>query len=281
MLDIEVTESTFTIKHASGKFQLGTMNSSEFPDSKFVRQKNSVTIDSKEFTDILDKCLRSVSKEDLRPQMTGICFESEKYKPLRFTSTDAFSLTHVESKIEPGEEFRVILHPDSANFLKRNLPDGFVEVHISRDGITCFNEMQVDCALIDSNFPQYQAIIPTQFCTELVLDKDKLLSCLNRIEISSNSQTSQVIFKLSNGILLVEAQDLDTNKSGSEAISGEQTGEDITIAFNSKLLNRAISGIDSETLTLKFAGDKKPAIAEGVEQGNYKSFFLVMPIVIH
>ena len=130
--------------------------------------------------------------------------------------------------------------------------------------------------LIDGNFPDYKQLIPKDFKTKLIINKNDLF---NAVKISSvfSGKINDVKFSIFGAKKEVDvaAKDFSAGENISK-ISGEITGDDLEVTFNYKYIIDGLNSLSGEKIFWGFNGPTQPALLRVLDDRDY--FYIVMPI---
>jgi DNA polymerase-3 subunit beta len=131
--------------------------------------------------------------------------------------------------------------------------------------------------LLESKFPDYNSVIPTDVKHQIKIAKDSLLDGMKKMVILSNDSYRGVKITLDkNNMELVSINpDLGNAKDNLEI---EYSNEKLEFGFNSRYFIDALQAMESETVELGFIDNSSPCLIKGE---NDKGFLgLVMPMRI-
>jgi DNA polymerase III subunit beta len=74
------------------------------------------------------------------------------------------------------------------------------------------------------------------------------------------------------------AENFDAGNEAREHIPCDYSNDDLTIGFNGRFIEDALSHLDGDDITLKFSTPTRAAIVEPVKQANEDVMMLVMPV---
>jgi len=132
--------------------------------------------------------------------------------------------------------------------------------------------------LVDGQYPNYGQVIPSQFDRSVTVNTSALIAGLRRAELVAGDRASMVKMSVAGSQLIITANS-DTTGNAYEELEVEQSGEDLTIAFNARYLVEILNHIDSPQIVMEFLGPLSPAAirpsdeAEGVTQ-----MYVLMPL---
>ena len=105
--------------------------------------------------------------------------------------------------------------------------------------------VSITVRLVDGQYPNYQQVIPAKFDRSMTVNTASLIGSLRRAELVAGDRASMVKLAIANQTLVVTANS-DISGNAYEEIEIEQTGEDLTIAFNARYLVEILNHIKSE-----------------------------------
>ena len=143
------------------------------------------------------------------------------------------------------------------------------------------DDVQMICRLIDSRYPDYNAVIPTDNPNRLTVNRGDLHSSLKRIAFYANQTTNQVIFTISDGSLTINAQDKDFSNEATEQLTCVYDGEPLQISFNAKFLAEMLSVLNVDEITMEMSTPNRAGILRpGESDENEDILMLVMPVML-
>jgi DNA polymerase-3 subunit beta len=284
-LTFAVDEENYGIEITSayGKYRLAGENGQDFPGIPEPDAVDSVTLPATALIHGINKTLFATSSDELRPAMTGVYFQVD-FNKLTLVATDAHKLvkfTHHQLESEVSTSF--IVPKKALNLLKNNLPHG-EEATLSfnkANAFFVFDNTKLICRLIDSRYPDYNAVIPVGNPNLLTVPRADFQNSLRRIAIYANKTTNQVILKLNNGTITVSAQDLDFSNEATEQLSCSYEGEALTIGFNAKFLVEMLGVLESEEVKMELATPSRAGILLPTEETEGEEILmLLMPVML-
>ncbi len=270
-----------TIETEVGKYDLMGKPPEEFPATPNQKYKKTINIKSVVLKEIIDSTLFAVSQDELKPALTGVLF---KFLENSFTavSTDGHRLVKYERKDFLVEELKeeIIIPKKFLSFLSTQLFDGDINISVGESFITAQLKKDIIITkIIDEKFPDYDSVIPKDNNKTFLIDKKVLLGAIRRVAIFSNKSTHQVALFLNKDKSFVTTEDPEKSSKAKEHITGQFTGEEITIGYNSEYLKDIVSHVSGENVKIKLNNSVSAALFEETpKRENVKSLMLLMPI---
>lgn len=285
LMTINDTDHVLDIQSNNGNYKLTGFNAKEFPELTKLDNPNSVSIDSKVLNHAIAQTTFAIGNDEARKAMTGLYCQFDK-DGATFVATDAQKLVRFKRKdVSAAGTFHFILPKKVLNQLKTSLPSDSHTVEISFNKNHCsfnFDNIHFICRLIESQYPDYNAVIPNNNPNILIANREELLSSLKRLAPYTSQTTHQVVFQIAGSQLTVSATDLDYASEGKENLTINYNGEDFTIGFNSKYLAEILSTVEAEEVMIEMSTPSRACLILPHESNETESILmLIMPIMVN
>lgn len=285
--DINTATNEVKIVSEKGEFSVPGESAEDYPLQIAAGENNT------EFTSkcglILEGVLKSIfatANDDLRPVMNCILIEMSE-ENFTFVASDAHKLVRYkrfDAKSESGQ-YSLILPKKPALMLKNILPKDDSELKISfGDKMACFTfgNYKMTSTLVEGRFPNYNSVIPQNNPKKIIVEKKELYNSLRRVSVMANQASNLVKFDVSNGQIVISAQDVDYSMSGHETLTCQYEGDSIAIGFKSPFVLEILSNIQSENVVLELSDPTRPGLFLPFESENADEdlLMLLMPMMV-
>ena len=154
---------------------------------------------------------------------------------------------------------------------------GEVELGVNETQISfSFNDTLVISRLVDGQYPDYKQIIPGNFNTTIVVEKQPLVSALRAGGIfSQNTNSVHLEFKEDSQTLTLASESGELGKSVVD-LPSSITGKSGQVIVNYHYVLDSLSSMDSSNVIIKIVDDSSPSLI--VPEKNEDYMYLVMPI---
>ncbi len=251
----------------------------DFPSLPRPENKKETEIPAHEFVQGLKSVWYAASLSSIKPEIASVFVSLSKGQPLTFVATDSFRLAEKKTKQIPSDAGSVLIPQRSVAEIIRILDGKEEKIRLISDKNQIFilaDGLVFVSRIVEGIFPDYQQIIPKKFTTDVILDKNLLVSSLRAASVFSN--------KLNEIIIVVDAESGEVTTITSNADTGEHTshfkakvtGESIKMNFNYKYILDCLPHVNSSGVLLRFSGDGKPLVITGTEDNTFQC--LVMPM---
>ncbi len=288
-LTFNIDDNTLAVDIVSenGKFSVVGMNGQDFPQPQELgNEQCSVTMSSDVLLQGVSKTLFATSTDELRPVMTGIFVDISQSK-ITFVASDAHKLVrYSRTDIQTDNQSSFILPQKPANLLKNIIHKDNDEVRLAFDKKNAtieFGEYKIICRLIEGNYPNYQAAIPTDTPRKLTIDRVDLCNCLRRVAVFSSQASNLIKLSITANQLTVSAQDIDFSISAHERVKCQYEGEEMEIGFKSIFLIEILSNLNCTDVVVNLSDSTKAGTfipADGAT-ADEDVLMLLMPMMIN
>ncbi len=282
-VNIETTkQGGIMVKGDNYEANLQLAGRDEFPNIPDVAPKPSAAlVGSSALRDALNKVIVAAEVSDLRPEISGVLFLGE-LGSLKLVATDSFRLAEAkisgqQFKNNAGGGFKFTAPLKTAQELAKILKDeGDVFFYVEKNQLLFVAEdTTLSSRLIEGNFPDYQAIVPKEVDTEVILDRAELSGAL-KLSSTFAGRTNDIKLKVKDKkILEIYSSDSGIGEN-SYLIPAKVNGPDTEAAFNWRFLLDGLRGGASKEVLLGLNGSERPAIIKSPEDESY--FYILMPI---
>lgn len=287
-LTIEVNDSTWEIKICwnSGVSSIPGVSGMSYPAlPALAEDKKEMDFDVDTLVTGINKTIFATADDELRPVMNGV-FINIQPETTTFVGTDAHKLVRFTAESQSNVAASFILPKKPANLLKNVLLKEDDSIKVSFDNKNVIFELTshtLVCRLIEGNYPNYNAVIPTANPNKVLIDRIELLNGIKRVAVCSNQATNLIRMDVANNTVNLTAQDLDFSVSAKESLSCSYDGEPITIGFKSTFLVEILANTETPTVLIELADSTRAGVFKPVydDKQNSDTLMLLMPMMIN
>ncbi len=269
------------IETESGKYNLSTLPSEDFPVFETEDTQSQINISSQNLKNLITKTSFAMGNQDWRHYLNGLYMMIDD-KVITTVATDAHRLAMATSSLNEAssESTSGIVPRKSINEIGKLVGDesenvviqlGQTSIAANVSGTTFVSK------LIEGKFPDYEQVIPSGESSLLVVDRKNFSESLSRVSVLSSEKYKGVRIITKKNSLNISANNPE-KEQGEENLPCEYQGEEIDIAFNVNYLQEVLSTIDSEKIEINFFGSEKSCLITDPNSENLK--YVVMPLLI-
>jgi DNA polymerase-3 subunit beta len=284
-LELTGTPTRTSVKCDRSNYDFHALPADEYPPLPAAARGSQLSIAAKRFRDGIDATIFAASSEEARGAvLMGTLLEVDG-NAVTMVATDGYRLAKFVTTLEGGADGseKYIVPSRALAEAARNLGAG-EEIAINALGAQS-NQLQMSSGdvtitvrLVDGQYPNYQQVIPAKFDRTVTVSTSQLIGSLRRAELVAGDRASMVKLAVANQTLIVTASS-DVSGNAYEELEIEQTGDDLTIAFNARYLVEILNHIKNEKTVIEFLGPLSPAAIrplEPLETGQ--QLYVLMPL---
>ena len=269
------------IETESGKYNLSTLPSEDFPVFETEDAQPQINISSQNLKNLITKTSFAMGNQDWRHYLNGLYMMIDD-KVITTVATDAHRLAMATSSLNEAssESISGIVPRKSINEIGKLVGDESenVVIQLGQNSIAAnVSGTTFVSKLIEGKFPDYEQVIPSGESSLLVVDRKNFSESLSRVSVLSSEKYKGVRIITKKDSLNISANNPE-KEQGEENLSCEYQGEEIDIAFNVNYLQEILSTIDSEKIEINFFGSEKSCLITDPNSENLK--YVVMPLLI-
>ncbi|HEY1682277.1 MAG TPA: DNA polymerase III subunit beta [Candidatus Tumulicola sp.] len=284
-LELSGTPTRASVKHERSNYDFHALPAEEYPPLPAATRGSHFTMGAKKFRDAIDATIFAASNEEARGAvLMGTLIEIEG-DAMTLVATDGYRLAKFATTLDEaiGGSEKYIVPSRALAEAARNLGGGET-IAVNALGAQS-NQLQMTAGnvsitvrLVDGQYPNYQQVIPAKFDRSVTVSTSRLIGSLRRAELVAGDRASMVKLAISNQTLVVTANS-DISGTAYEELEVEQTGDDLTIAFNARYLVEILNHIKSERAVLEFLGPLSPAAIRPLEpMDSGTQLYVLMPL---
>ena len=126
-----------------------------------------------------------------------------------------------------------------------------------------------------SDYVSYHQILPTNFATEINVNRQHLLDTIDRASLLARAERNYVVkFNISNNQMVINSESQLGNIT--ERLLITQNGNDLVIEFNGRLYTDALRVISDEFIKISYVNATNPCVITPTEGDDF--LYLILPM---
>ena len=283
-----------TIECGKSSHKMMALRGEDFPEIPRLESNLGFSVKAGTLRDMFTKVMYAMGVNDQRNVLNGCYIEVEENK-LLLVSCDSFKLakcllhTEIENNNADGSDirFKFIVPVKTVNELYKLLganADENVRIHMMRKHMVFyFDNLVFFSRLVDGEYIDFDRIIIRQHKIYIDLDRDELLSALDRAALITEERVSgalkaNVKLQLDGPVLKV----LANSAAGStyDEIDINHEGADLVIAFKNRFLTDSVRACESDRIRIALSSHLTSVNIEpmGEEETDSEDLFMLLPV---
>ena len=278
----------------SGKssFSMFALKGEEFPNLPELTTERGFTVSSEVLRNMIGKVSHSIAEQDTRPMLCGAFFKI-KNEGMEVVSCDSDTLSKAVMQCQIGSlaidgevGYSFIIPGHALGELSKILAEGkeeTVKFYLSRKhAIIKKGDVVFFTRTIDSEYIDYNRIIPRDNDIKVTVDRERFLSGLERANIIAEEKiqgAGRSYVKLSIDHHYLNLTSTSVNGSVSDEMDCVHEGGSIVIGFNCRYLINSVRVAEGENITITLKGPNQAITIEPTERDDsFSYFYMILPV---
>jgi DNA polymerase III subunit beta len=276
--------SKLLVRAGRSRFELSTIAAEDFPYINLYQDLPLIKCDSVQLRHALQKTLYAIPAEEDTFTAPGLLWHPVGEETFRFVSTDGHRLAYYETpaSVFPGLNVRsagVVIPRKAVQEIARLL-ERETEAEIGANDkslVLRTPDTYLSSLLLDAEFPEYEAIIPSERPFGFTIETDVFHPALKRMAVVTDMTYRHVRFNITKDSLELETDNPELGNAN-DVLDIDYGGEDFSVAFNVKYILDCIQVMESPTIRFEWVDQFHGGIFLAPEDPGYLS--LIMPMVV-
>ncbi|OGH24216.1 MAG: DNA polymerase III subunit beta [Candidatus Levybacteria bacterium RIFCSPLOWO2_01_FULL_39_24] len=285
-INLETTPEGLMLTGDREKAVFQTTPTDEFPKLYEDRGKSIMVLKKETLEKDFSRIVFAASPDSERPALSGVLIK-ESNEGFLLVATDGYRLSLKKNalqsaKKEKGEGEVSMLVPARVIReliqMEKDEESEDVKVFASKEEnqiIFSQSDTMLIGRLIEAEFPNYEKIIPTDFSTKAVFERDSLQKAIKAGYVFARQTAGIIKLAIQKNKISVSANAPSVGKNQIE-VDAKTTGEENEIAFNARYLLDFLANSISETISFEMTGPLNPGVFRETDDSSF--MHLIMPI---
>lgn len=273
-------QNVMQIRYTDSEVFVQCFDSREYPSFRELLNPKKITILQKDLKELVLGTVFCVATDSSRGNLRG-CKMEVTGNTITSVALDGFRLMKMSKNLTSGDgDFNAVVPGKSLSEVAKVIDDEENKAEISFEKeyvLFDFGHTRILARTLGTEFINYEQIIPREFSTEIVVNREMLLKSLDRISVLGRNdvKTSMVRITAQDNTMVLKGNSKLGNIT--ENLSVSFSGKDLKIAFNVKYLMEFLGNVRDEFVKMKFSSPIAPClITPTTDDEDY--FYLVLPI---
>jgi DNA polymerase-3 subunit beta len=268
-----------SLRCGSASYKLNGLAADEFPPVVPAAATSWMTLDAGTLRAMLAQTSFAISHDESRYTLNGVLLAADDTQ-LRLVATDGHRLALATTTLaQPAPAVSAIVPRKAVMEIMRVLGSG-EEVRVAVTDNQFVLELPnfvMAARLIEGQFPNYEAVIPTGHPVQLTIARAVLAGVLRRVAVMAEDRNKPVKLVLAPGALTLAAASQDLGEA-EEALEVDTGGGDFAIAFNSRYIQDALAAVPSDDVILELKDSFSPGVVRGAADASYRCVIMPMRV---
>ncbi len=283
-ITLETRKEGLELKGERVQATLQTTTPEDFPTLYQKKGEEEIVLGKEDVEKDLPRVVFAASQDMGRPALSGVLIKEDKGETL-LVATDGYRLslkknalgkslgrkkTNSSSMLVPSRVVREIVLMAGSG--------GDIKIYTSKESnqiIAQQEETILVGRLIEAEFPNFEKILPTDYSTRVVFDRDEMQKAVKTCFVFAKETANIIKLSIAKNKITASANTPSVGQNRVE-VGAKTQGEENEIAFNARYLLDLFSNIEDEEMVFEMTGPLNPGVFKVL---NDESFLhLIMPI---
>lgn len=277
-IELDLNEKNqLTIKYDDSESVIQCYNPVEYPGFKKIKTNEFFGISKKDFKSAVAKSIFSVALDDSRPILKGVLFDIDNNE-INVVALDGYRLARVRKRISSNIKKSIVVPARSLSELSKMIDDSDEIINIYFDDSSIMVDLgdtKVTSRLLEGDYINYKQIIPANYETYVIINKEQFEQALERATLLSRTSNNNFVkFDIKeNNLCITSNSELGNIK---ENIPVNVSGKDLIISFNPRYFLESIKVNANEFIKICFDSPSKPCVVVPTEEDEF--LYLILPV---
>ena len=278
IIELEVNDKNqLFIRYEDSESMIQCYNPVEYPGFKRIQTNEYFGISQKDFKICVNKSIFSVALDDSRPILKGVLFDINNNE-LNVVALDGYRLARVKKHINSNIVKSIVVPARSLSELSKLIDDSDDTINIYIDKYTIMVDLgdtKVTSRLLEGDYINYKQIIPVNYETFVIINKEQFEQSLERATLLSRTSNNNFVkFDIKeNNLCITSNSELGNIK---ENIPVNVSGKDLVISFNPRYFLESLRVNTNEFVKICFNKASTPCVIVPTEEDEF--LYLILPV---
>lgn len=282
----------------TSKLKIMGVSSDEYPVPTSIGLATKCKISAKALAEMINNTLYAVSLDEGRYNMNGVCMElvkEGKSAAVRMVATDGHRLAMItrpiagvdftalkpkgSAKSEATLDHAIVPRKGIAEVRKALETVGDVEVGVDVVGgflVVESGSWKLVVQLLDSEFPNYEQVVPKAAGTKIAVLSSQLAHALKRVSLVVSDKNKGVRFDFFSNLMRISSSSPEVGEA-QEELEIQYKGREFSVGFNARYIIDALATVgENQPYILELAGETGPG--KMYAEADESAIAVVMPL---
>ena len=279
-VQVERVDDNIEIKSGDSEFKILCLPKEDYPQVPEPKFEKGIQLALKDLNDMIDRVYYAITQEQ-RYYLNGAQL-TLKNRQIELVSTDGHRLSYTK-KAQDGlkldQDISVIVAKKTLNEI-RKFEDETVEFDLDENNLFFkVGPRTLISRIIDSKFPNYQAVIPKDNPGRLVVSREELANAIRRVSLLSAERSKGIKFTIEKNRMRLFSSNPEIGEAR-DRLAVEYKGQDLEIGFNAQYLLDFLTAVASERVVFEIKDENSAVLLKPEGEEGITNIYVLMPMKI-
>jgi DNA polymerase-3 subunit beta len=279
-VEVELKEETIEIRSGESEFKILCLAKEDYPQVPDGRFEKGISLPLQDVKDMIDRVFYAITQEQ-RYYLNGALL-SLKTRQIELVSTDGHRLSYTK-KAEDGlkldKDLSVIVAKKTLSEI-RKFEGETIDFDLDENNLFFrVGPRTLISRVIESKFPNYQAVIPKDNPGRLTIAREELAGAIRRVALLSAERSKGIKFTIDKNRLRLFSSNPEIGEAR-DRLTVEYKGQDLEIGFNAQYLTDFLTAIGSEKVVFEVKDENSAVLLRPEGEEPITNIYVLMPMKI-
>ena len=279
-VEVELKDETIEIRAGESEFKVLCLAKEDYPQVPDARFERGIKLPLQDLKDMIDRVFYAITQEQ-RYYLNGALL-SLKNRQIELVSTDGHRLSYTkkgEDSLKLDKELSVIVAKKTLSEI-RKLEEETVEFDLDENNLFFrVGPRTLISRIIESKFPNYQAVIPKDNPGRLTIAREELAGAIRRVALLSAERSKGIKFTVEKNKLRLFSSNPEIGEAR-DRLAVEYKGQDLEIGFNAQYLLDFLTAVGSEKVVFELKDENSAVLLRPETEEAIANTYVLMPMKI-
>jgi DNA polymerase-3 subunit beta len=277
---VERSDEVIEIKAGDSEFKVLCLPREDYPQVPEPKFERGIRLPLKDLKDMIDRVYYAITQEQ-RYYLNGALL-SLKNRQVELVSTDGHRLSYTkkgQDDLKVDKDVSVIVAKKTLSEI-RKFEDETVEFDLDENNLFFrVGRRTLISRVIESKFPNYQAVIPKDNPGRLTLSREELANAIRRVSLLSAERSKGIKFTIEKNRLRLFSSNPEIGEAR-DKLTVDYKGQDLEIGFNAQYLLDFLTAISSERVIFEIKDENSAVLLKPETDEGLTNIYVLMPMKI-
>jgi DNA polymerase-3 subunit beta len=277
---VEKVDDNIEINAGDSEFKILCLPKEDYPQVPEPKFEKGVHLALKDLNDMIDRVYYAITQEQ-RYYLNGAQL-TLKNRQIELVSTDGHRLAYTK-KAQDGlkldKDISVIVAKKTLNEI-RKFEGETVEFDFDENSLFFkVGQRTLISRIIESKFPNYQAVIPKDNPGRLAVSREELANAIRRVSLLSAERSKGIKFTIEKNRMKLFSSNPEIGEAR-DKLAVEYKGQDLEIGFNAQYLLDFLTAVASERVVFEIKDENSAVLLKPEAEEGITNIYVLMPMKI-
>jgi len=279
-VEVELKDETLEIRAGESEFKVLCLAKEDYPQVPDAKFEQGIVLPLADLKAMIDRVFYAITQEQ-RYYLNGALL-SLKNRQIELVSTDGHRLSYTKKAhegLKVDKDLSVIVAKKTLNEI-RKFEDETVAFDLDENNLFFrVGARTLISRIIESKFPNYQAVIPKDNPGRLVLDRTELADAIRRVALLSAERSKGIKFTLEKNKLRLFSSNPEIGEAR-DKLAVDYKGADLEVGFNAQYLLDFLTAVGSEKIVFELKDENSAVLMRPEAEEGLTNIYVLMPMKI-